>query len=97
MEEKLKEIMDLHKRFSESIGRKEKNVPLAIEVLQKEADAFNGLYFCGNTLRCNMVAALMERYIETLKKQGIYDEGLVTNTKELMATAYMCGGQAKGE
>lgn len=93
MEERLKEIMDLHRRFSESIGRKEKAVPLAKEVLQKEVDAFNGLYFCGNNIRCNMVAALMERYIETLKSQGIYDEGLVTNTKELMGTAYMCGRQ----
>ncbi len=93
MEEKLKEIMKLHKLFAEKVARGEKDVPLAIEVLQKEADAFNGLYFCGNDLRRNMVAALMERYIETLKRQGIYDEGLVCNTKSLMASAYMRGGQ----
>ena len=95
MEEKLKEIMRLHKLFAEKIACREKDVPLAKQLLQKEIDAFNGLYFCGNSFRCNVVAAIMEQYIGALKAQGVYDEGLVANTKVLMGSAFIPGGTAK--
>lgn len=95
MNEKLKEIMDLHRRFAECIRRKEKNVPLAQEVVKAEVDAFNEMYFCGNTIRLNMVAAIMEQYLETLKQQRVYDAGLVSNTRMLVASAFIpgCGGR----
>lgn len=92
MNERLKEIMDLHRKLADCIGHRVKDAPLAKKVVEAEVNAFNEMYFCGNAIRLNLVAAIMEQYLEALKSQGVYKPELVKDTRSLIASAFVHGG-----
>lgn len=95
--DKLENIMKMYDEIISLMERgveRERVVPLLREVAKAEIELYNEMYGALNIIRADIVAAIMEQTLSTLKSRELYDEKMVEYLKGAMGS--MCFTTKRG-